>query len=433
LINISFASGKKDLRDFSIIYLFKKGNYSIYKGEKLLSDLNCLKDRKILEIRFDRNNKDSVLFAEQIDNLYRVIRLNYITNKETVLFEFEQEIYRFRAFTENTFFWCEQCEKSPEPHILYEYDSRTKQIKKLYELEDLRKSPEYGWEHRYITDLHADDNFIYFYVDGGFVGDSGYYVLNRSTGQVQVNKIQLGWSYPGARYNNKIIREGSKVVKTGNVTYWERDEKSCVIFDLTNNVLKDSLLPLVHSKYHKFSVNLGLLASKRDYLYIDKWLKNNIEELRSSVLGKIEEVNIEIGQVISTKNFPILKIIEPCSHAVQWKGMCSLCGKDCSIDDFAGSDSSRATIRMTHDASELFVSQQEAQRLEKENATREVNEKTKLLDENADIPENDKCVQTDESLQDSAVSLLSDRRNWIIIVLVLTILHSWISGGSKKN
>jgi len=27
-------------------------------------------------------------------------------------------------------------------------------------------------------------------------------------------------------------------------------------------------------------------------------------------------------------------------------------------DDFAGSDSSRATIRMTHDASELFVSQQ---------------------------------------------------------------------------
>ncbi|MBO4516058.1 hypothetical protein J5751_01135, partial [bacterium] len=92
LINFIFASGKKDVKNFSIIYLFKKSNYSIYKGEELLSDLKCLTDRKILEIRFDRNNKDSVLFAEQIDNLYRVIRLNYITNTETVLFEFEQEI-----------------------------------------------------------------------------------------------------------------------------------------------------------------------------------------------------------------------------------------------------------------------------------------------------------------------------------------------------
>jgi RNA polymerase II subunit A-like phosphatase len=103
--------------------------------------------------------------------------------------------------------------------------------------------------------------------------------------------------------------------------------------------------------------------------------KNNIEELRSSVLGKIEEVNIKVGQIIDTKNFAVIKVVEPCSHAVQWKGMCSLCGKDCSIDDLAGSDSSRATIRMTHDASELFVSQQEAQRLEKENTSRLIKQK----------------------------------------------------------
>ena len=50
-----------------------------------------------------------------------------------------------------------------------------------------------------------------------------------------------------------------------------------VIFDLANNVLKDSLLPLVNSRYHNFSVNLGLLASKRDYLHIEKWLKKNID------------------------------------------------------------------------------------------------------------------------------------------------------------
>jgi len=108
---------------------------------------------------------------------------------------------------------------------------------------------------------------------------------------------------------------------------------------------------------------------------LNSFERNNIEELRSSVLGKIEEVNIKVGQVVDTKNFAVIKVVEPCSHAVQWKGMCSLCGKDCSIDDFAGSDSSRATIRMTHDASELFVSQQEAQRLEKENASRLVKQK----------------------------------------------------------
>ncbi len=237
LITFAHAGSKKEQKDFSLIYLFQKGYnenaaYSIYSGEQLLTDLKTLSKRKILEIRIDRNNEDSVLFAEQIENLYRVIRLNYITNTETELFEFEQEIYRFRAFTENTFFWCERCEKSPEPHILYEYDSRTKQIKKLYELEDFRKSPKYGWEHRYISGVHADDNFIYFYVDGGFVGDSGYYVLERSTGDVRTNEIQLGWSYPGARYKNKIIRESSTVVKSGDVTSWKRDGKSCVIFDL---------------------------------------------------------------------------------------------------------------------------------------------------------------------------------------------------------
>ena len=130
------AGSKKEQQYISLLYLFQKGykenaTYSIYDGEQLLTNLTCLNNRKILEIRFDRNNKDSVLLAEQIENLYRIIRLNYITNAETVLFEFEQEIYSFSAFTENTLFWCERCEKSPEPHILYEYDSRTKQVKKL--------------------------------------------------------------------------------------------------------------------------------------------------------------------------------------------------------------------------------------------------------------------------------------------------------------
>ena len=132
----------------------------------MLIDLDCLKKRNILGIRFDRENKDTVLFAEKNDNLYRVIKLNYINNEEAVLFDFEWEIYHLCTFTENTIFWCERCEKNRGPHILYEYDSRTKRIKKLYEIEDVLKKSEERYESRFITSVQADDDTVYFYMDG---------------------------------------------------------------------------------------------------------------------------------------------------------------------------------------------------------------------------------------------------------------------------
>ena len=72
-----------------------------------------------------------------------------------------------------------------------------------------------------------------------------------------------------------------------------------VIFDLSNNVLKDSLLPLVDSKYHNFSVHLGLLASKRDYLHIEKWLQRNIEKYGDNF-------------VISLLDYLTNNVIKPC-------------------------------------------------------------------------------------------------------------------------
>ena len=69
------------------------------------------------------------------------------------------------------------------------------------------------------------------------------------------------------------------------------------ILDLANNIIKDSLLILVNSKYHDFSIHLGLLASKRDYLYIEKWLKKNIDEYKDDfVLCLINYLNINIVQ-----------------------------------------------------------------------------------------------------------------------------------------
>ena len=69
------------------------------------------------------------------------------------------------------------------------------------------------------------------------------------------------------------------------------------ILDLANNIIKDSLLVLVHSKYHNFSIHLGLLASKRDYLFIEKWLKKNVDEYKDDfVLCLINYLNINIVQ-----------------------------------------------------------------------------------------------------------------------------------------
>ena len=69
------------------------------------------------------------------------------------------------------------------------------------------------------------------------------------------------------------------------------------ILDLANNIIKDSLLLLVNSKYHNFSIHLGLLASKRDYLHIEKWLKKNIDEYKDDfVICLINYLNINIVQ-----------------------------------------------------------------------------------------------------------------------------------------
>ena len=76
-----------------------------------------------------------------------------------------------------------------------------------------------------------------------------------------------------------------------------------MIFDLSNSLLKDSLLPLVNSKYHNFSVHLGLLASKRDYLHIEKWLKKSIEKYGDDFINSLLDylkINIILPCQINT-------------------------------------------------------------------------------------------------------------------------------------
>ena len=85
-IVLSCADDKKDDQNFSLLYLFQRGysdnkTFSIFTDNQMLAELENLKNRNILELHFDREHSDSVLFAEKAENVYRIIRLNYITNE----------------------------------------------------------------------------------------------------------------------------------------------------------------------------------------------------------------------------------------------------------------------------------------------------------------------------------------------------------------
>ncbi len=285
-IVLSCADDKKDDQNFSLLYLFQRGysdnkTFSIFTGNRMLAELENLKNRNILELHFDREYADSVLFAEKAENVYRIIRLNYITNEEKVLFDFEKEIYRFSTFTKDSFFWCERCEKNREPHILYEYNSKTKKINKLFEVEDILDKHGERYESRFITAVQAEDNTVYFYMDGGFVGDSGSFVIDRSTGDVRKNAIDIGWSYPCSRYKNKIIREGSSVTQTENMKYFRSDSKSCVITDL--NTFED-IQCTFKQRYERMAGPLVLLSD--DYFLVPLCISPFKDSLRNGLFGK---------------------------------------------------------------------------------------------------------------------------------------------------
>ncbi|KAH9937385.1 uncharacterized protein B0H18DRAFT_970322 [Fomitopsis serialis] len=87
----------------------------------------------------------------------------------------------------------------------------------------------------------------------------------------------------------------------------------------------------------------------------------------SSIEGTVERWAFKQGETVSPRKateVPAVYITEPCKHGVQIGGLCCLCGKD--MTEF--SDTSRASIQMTHLANGPTVSLEEAQRIEQETA-----------------------------------------------------------------
>ncbi|PGH16216.1 hypothetical protein AJ80_05239 [Polytolypa hystricis UAMH7299] len=87
----------------------------------------------------------------------------------------------------------------------------------------------------------------------------------------------------------------------------------------------------------------------------------------SAVDGTLVQWRIKAGEVLDAP-IDFAEVDEPCSHEVQFGGMCANCGKDMTHASYNTDflDSSRAPIRMVHDNTSLTVSQDVATQVEEE-------------------------------------------------------------------
>ena len=87
----------------------------------------------------------------------------------------------------------------------------------------------------------------------------------------------------------------------------------------------------------------------------------------SPVEGEITEWKVHEGMEVHG-DMEFVDVKEDCSHAVQFAGLCGICGKDMTETSWASTsvDTERAQISMIHDQTHLTVSQNEASRAEEE-------------------------------------------------------------------
>lgn len=106
-----------------------------------------------------------------------------------------------------------------------------------------------------------------------------------------------------------------------------------------------------------------------------------IGTFESPIEGEITAINIKDSQEIAHSKVELCWIKEPCSHTVQYGGLCALCGKAVEDDkDYSGySYEERATIAMSHDNTGLKISLDEATKIEKSTTTRLVEERKLIL------------------------------------------------------
>ncbi|KAF1361901.1 hypothetical protein EJ07DRAFT_164372 [Lizonia empirigonia] len=110
----------------------------------------------------------------------------------------------------------------------------------------------------------------------------------------------------------------------------------------------------------------------------DKWgedktfKKKFTTHFDASTEGKISRWYIKPGTVVARSGTDMVDIEEPCTHEIQFGGLCAECGQDMTkVDHLTRSrNTDRATVNMTHDNVALLVSHEEAVRGEEETKKR---------------------------------------------------------------
>ncbi|GBL48227.1 hypothetical_protein [Candidozyma auris] len=105
-----------------------------------------------------------------------------------------------------------------------------------------------------------------------------------------------------------------------------------------------------------------------------------IGSFESPIEGQIVEMRISVGDEIAHSGVELCSIQEPCTHDVQYGGLCAMCGKTVEDEkDYTGYNyEDRATIAMSHDNTGLRISYDEATKIE-HNATQRLAKDKKLI------------------------------------------------------
>ncbi|KAK6460448.1 hypothetical protein DFJ63DRAFT_290595 [Scheffersomyces coipomensis] len=105
-----------------------------------------------------------------------------------------------------------------------------------------------------------------------------------------------------------------------------------------------------------------------------------IGSFESPIEGEIETINIAVQEEIQHSGVELCSIKEPCTHTVQYGGLCALCGKAIEDEkDYTGYNyEDRATISMSYDNTGLKISLDEAAKIE-QNSTDRLAKEQKLI------------------------------------------------------
>ena len=88
-----------------------------------------------------------------------------------------------------------------------------------------------------------------------------------------------------------IWNHNPDLIVHGAVEYYEREHNSIALshlLDLTQEI-RDSLLKLVSCENHSFTVHFGLLAIKRDFLHLEHWIKERIQNGKEAFVRTLLE------------------------------------------------------------------------------------------------------------------------------------------------